>query len=324
MPFLTDRHNANNPAVDFEPSQFSEELTARLNDVIVGQHAAVDAVVRAAAIASARLGEADSPLVSMLFVGPTGVGKTELVRQLAASLRSDVEDFCRIDMNALSQEHYAASFNGAPPGYSGSREMTSLFNVDQVEGDLARPGIVLFDEIEKAHPVVIRALLHVLDTGVLRMATGAGRISFRNCIVVMTSNLGFNSSMESRDDESDPLQAIRDFFDPEFFNRIDEIVEFGPLTVDTIGTVATNELTRLARRLRARHVQLTWDPAAIGVLMNIGFDPRYGARELRRVLRREVVHPVAEEVLRAIPGRERPLHLHLTARDDASLAVRTE
>src|SRR5689334_21082011 len=121
MPFLSDRHHAHNPAVEFEPSQFSEKLTARLNDVIIAQRSAVDAVVRAAAIASARISEADSPLVSMLFVGPTGVGKTELVRQLAANLRSGVEDFCRIDMSALAQEHYAASFNRGPPGYSGSR-----------------------------------------------------------------------------------------------------------------------------------------------------------------------------------------------------------
>ncbi|MDT0461279.1 AAA family ATPase, partial [Streptomyces sp. DSM 41527] len=130
------------------------------------------------------------PLSSVLLAGPTGVGKTELVRQVAAALRTGPDDMCRIDMSALAQEHYAASLSGAPPGYAGSKESFTLFDKAKIEGGPYLPGIVLFDEVEKADATVLRALLHVLDTGELRLANGQQKISFRNSYIFLTSNLG--------------------------------------------------------------------------------------------------------------------------------------
>src|SRR4051812_13392756 len=161
----------NNVDVNSAPTVFDhDEFVARLAGRILGQPDAVRAAARAVSIARAGVADPGRPLASVLLVGPTGVGKTELVRQIAAEIRSGPDDLCRIDMAALAQEHYAASFSGAPPGYAGSKESFTVFDKNKIEGDPYTPGIVLFDEVEKADPTVIRSLLHVLDTGDLRLA----------------------------------------------------------------------------------------------------------------------------------------------------------
>lgn len=201
MPYLTDAYHDQNRRDGVEPPTqeparrgFSAEaLSERLRGRILGQEAAIDTVVRAVVLARAGAHEPDRALANLLLVGPTGVGKTELVRRVAAELRSGPDDLCRVDMNSLAQEHYAPSFSGAPPGYAGSKEGFSVFDRSTVDGDPYRPGIVLFDEVEKAHPTVLRALLQVLDSGVLRLANGQERISFRNCLVFLMRTWGRRS-----------------------------------------------------------------------------------------------------------------------------------
>ncbi|BBY46642.1 hypothetical protein MARA_00720 (plasmid) [Mycolicibacterium arabiense] len=175
-----------------------DTFVARLGQRILGQPDAVSAVARALSIAHAGVHDPGRPLASVLLVGPTGTGNTELVRQVAAEIPSGADDLCRIDMAVLAQEHYAASFSGAPPEYPGSKESFTLLDKDKIEGDPYTPGIVLFDEVEKADPTVIRALLHVLDSGELRLANGRERISFRNSYVFMTSNLGSRDVAEAQ------------------------------------------------------------------------------------------------------------------------------
>jgi ATP-dependent Clp protease ATP-binding subunit ClpA len=326
------------PPGSFDASAVAERLAGR----VIGQDRAVAAVVRALVLARAGAHDPDRPLANLLLVGPTGVGKTELVRRVAAELRSGPDDLCRVDMNALAQEHYAASFSGAPPGYAGSKEAFTLFDPTTVEGDPYTPGIVLFDEVEKAHPTVLRALLHVLDNGTLRLASGQRTISFRNTYVFLTSNLGSAELARRRgarwrrvlDRAGRPLAldvaagrlagrgndsvvdgALRGFFDPEFLNRIDETVVFGELDRPACARIAAVETELLARRLRRRGVELSVDRSVIGLLAEAGFDPVYGARGLRRQLRTLLATPVAEELLRVRPTGTDAVRMTATMRD---------
>lgn len=301
-----------------------------LTERIFGQSGAIDAIHRTMQIVQAGLSDSSRPLASHLFVGPTGTGKTEIVRQLAAVLRTGPDDFCRVDMSAMAQEHYAASFAGAPPGYTGSREGLSIFKRDQVEGDLSRPGIVLFDEVEKAHPTVIRALLHVLDQGVLHLANGQERLNFRNCVVFLTSNLG---SREIRDLQQSkgrlwlrghgaawtdrlPVRtrdwaqrrldgrlievtqaALERHFDPEFLNRVDEVTTFSEFTPRVARLVASRELTLLQRRAAQKQVNLHYSDDVVEHITRMGFDPAYGGRSVRREVRHTVWPVVARHVI---------------------------
>ena len=335
MPFLNDMFHEQNRAAEsnsagphstgaFRPAgSFDRDaLAQRLRARVIGQDSAIDAVVRALVLANAGAHDPSRPLANLLFVGPTGVGKTELVRRLAAELRSGPDDLCRIDMNSLAQEHYAASFSGAPPGYAGSKEAFTLFDRTTVEGDPYTPGIVLFDEVEKAHPTVLRALLQVLDSGTLRLANGQQTISFRNSYVFLTSNLGSAELARRRGagwrrvlDRVRPLdvvtgrltargsttavgKALRGFFDPEFLNRIDETVQFNELDRASCMRIAALEVELLIARLRRRSVTLEVSEQVVALLAERGFDPVYGARGLRRVVRTELAVPVAEDVAR--------------------------
>lgn len=301
-------------------SRSPDRLRNTLSAAVIGQSAAIDATVRALTISAAGLSDPHRPIASLLMVGPTGVGKTELARQLAAEVRGDRDNLCRIDMNALAQEHYSASLSGAPPGYSGSREAYTLFQRERIEGNLSVPGIVLFDEIEKAHVTVLRSLLQILDTGILRLAGGGAEISFRNCIVLMTSNLGsrevstsfrnrirraavpFGSSRTARVldryDRATVETAVRRFFDPELYNRFDEVITFDPLDHDTSRQVVDLELVRLADRLRAAEVTWQYSDDVAHLLLRRGFDPVYGARNLKRVIRTDLESVVAEQIVR--------------------------
>lgn len=347
MPFLTDMYHENNKersaagsplATPAEPkgalanghSNFQpEEFAARLRERIVGQDDAIKAVTRAVTLVRAGMCETDRPLANILLAGPTGVGKTELVRSVAAQLRSGPDDLCRIDMSALAQEHYAASFSGAPPGYAGSKESFSLFEKGVIEGDPYTPGIVLFDEIEKADRTVLRALLHILDNGELRLANGQRTISFRNSYVFMTSNLGSRSllrlqhSLRARMRPSwlasarSPGRIVRRelerFFDPEFFNRLDETVMLNAFTDETATAVTRLELDLLRRRLTRRSVTLTVTDEAIAQLTVTTFDRAYGARGLRRAIRQHVSEPLARELIRVRPSGNAPVNAQVTA-----------
>lgn len=298
----------------FDPDAFADRLRQR----ILGQPEAVSAVARALSIAHAGIADPGRPLASVLLVGPTGIGKTELVRQVAAEIRTGPDDLCRIDMAALAQEHYAASFSGAPPGYAGSKESFTLFDKNKIEGDPYTPGIVLFDEVEKADPTVIRALLHVLDSGQLRLANGRERICFRNSYVFMTSNLGSKAvataqrtnrwSSRWRRHPATPMHglvtaAVEEFFDPEFFNRIDETVIMEPFSTSTARQVTRREMELFTARLARESVELRVDETVVQFLQDCGFDPIYGARGLRRTIRSHLIAPAAECVLR---GRTTP------------------
>ncbi|KRD05859.1 AAA family ATPase [Mycobacterium sp. Root265] len=335
MPFLTDMYHEQNAvqesadedAMTPGPAVFDQqEFLDRLGSRIIGQPDALKAVTRAVAIGRAGVTDPGRPLASVLLVGPTGVGKTELVRQVAAELRAGPDDLCRIDMAALAQEHYAASFSGAPPGYAGSKESFTLFDKNKIEGDPFMPGIVLLDEIEKADPTVIRALLHILDSGWLRLANGRETISFRNSYVFITSNLGSrDAAQQLRHDgrrwyrkvrrthsgrsRQAVINAVEDFFDPEFFNRIDETVVMNAFQPATARQVTALEVEIVIRRLARESVELRVDDAVLELLQDGGFDPVYGARGLRRTIRRQLIAPVAECVLHTRPVGRAPIVL---------------
>ncbi|MEW1808373.1 AAA family ATPase [Pseudarthrobacter sp. NPDC080039] len=337
------------------PGVVGGDLGAALRASVQGQDEAVAAVVRAVRIADARLVPAGRPLAKLLFLGPTGVGKTQLVRALAAAIRTGEEDYCRVDMSSLAQEHYTSSITGAPPGYSGSKEGFSIFDRGKIESAPGMPGIVLFDEIEKAHSTVVRSLLHILDNGFLRLASGSETISFRNCIIVMTSNLAAEEIAGFRDrrarltraldligpgrpasprkrtpftglrglvDEQSSWaeakildRALRRSFDPEFLNRIDEIVRFEGIGLPVAEGIVRAELELLAATLRRRYIHLSFTDTVIAHLVDEGFSPRYGARALQRVLRRRLLPPLAEALAAAHPRRDQPLRVHAQLQD---------
>ncbi|MGV9796108.1 AAA family ATPase [Gordonia sp. NPDC003422] len=323
-----------------------DDLRRGLSGAIVGQDEAVDAVVRALMIAGAGLADRRRPIASLLFVGPTGVGKTEMARRIAHLVRGDADNLCRIDMNSLAQEHYAASLSGAPPGYAGSKESFTLFERDKIEGTVSRPGVVLFDEIEKAHPTVLRALLQILDAGTLRIASGTSTIDFRNSIVLLTSNLGTREIHDlrrtrrwapigaasrvvdrirhgRRDETAIAVDAVRDFLDPELFNRFDEIIAFRSIDTGTARRVVDLEVERLTDELATRGVLCTVTDDARTCLATTGFDERYGARHLHRTLRREIHAPIAERLLRR-PAGPIPLLITVDVSEDVIVISDTE
>ena len=275
-------------------------MEARLRERVVGQEDAIVAVSNAIRRARAGLQDPNRPLGSFIFLGPTGVGKTELARALAEFLFDAEDAMVRIDMSEYQEKHTVARLIGAPPGYVGYEEAGQL-----TEAIRRRPyAVVLLDEIEKAHPEVLNVMLQLLDDG--RLTDSKGRtVDFKNAVIIMTSNLGSRQiaehglasggSEESMRREVD--QALRAHFRPEFINRIDEIIIFGALGRAELLAIVDIQLGQLARRLADRNVTLELTDAAKKLIAEEGFDPLFGARPLRRTIQRRLLDPLALEIL---------------------------
>ena len=281
---------------------------------VVGQDEAVTAVSNAIRRARAGLQDPNRPMGSFLFLGPTGVGKTELTRALAEFLFNDESAMVRIDMSEYMEKHSVARLIGAPPGYVGYEEGGSL-----TEAVRRRPyQVILFDEVEKAHPDVFNVLLQVLDDG--RLTDGQGRtVDFRNTLIVLTSNLGSEAlaRLPERADVSVAreavMEAVRTAFRPEFLNRLDEILLFRRLSRDDMKGIVGIQIQRLKRLLAERKITIELDAAAMAWLANAGYDPVYGARPLKRVIQRELQNPLAQSILEGrIPDGSL---VHVTAGD---------
>jgi ATP-dependent Clp protease ATP-binding subunit ClpB len=277
------------------------QMESRLHQRVVGQDTAVVAVANAIRRARAGLQDPNRPLGSFIFLGPTGVGKTELARALAEFLFDDEQAMTRIDMSEYQEKHTVSRLIGAPPGYVGYEEAGQL-----TEAVRRRPyAVVLFDEIEKAHPEVLNVMLQLLDDG--RLTDGKGRtVDFRNTVVIMTSNVGSHLIAERAQQGETDLDAgtqrqltdaLRQHFKPEFLNRVDEIVFFHALSRDDIRKVIDIQIGSLLKRLADRKITLTLTDAARDLLIEEGYDPVYGARPLKRVIQRRVLDPLAIGVL---------------------------
>lgn len=351
MPFLSDRvqgtrretmssaalRDENAPMTDpprpgrARPSRLESRFTFDLNHVqaelraaIIGQDDSLDELMRILKIVRADIGDPRRPLATVLLCGPTGVGKTETVRTLARALYGDADAFCRVDMNTLSQEHYAAALTGAPPGYVGSKEGTTILDQELIEGSRGLPGLVLFDEVEKASDEVALALMNVFDNGLLTVASGERTYSFRNALVFLSSNLGARQLMRldtgagalwrrlgaprkgrrarARDIV---MSALLDRFPPEFVNRIDHIETYDWIPADRMPALVDMEIARLNRRLRKHELQVEISAELRDFLSRAGHDRRFGARALRRALRQHLEFPLAGFLLEE--GDEAPL-----------------
>jgi ATP-dependent Clp protease ATP-binding subunit ClpB len=274
--------------------QMEKELAKR----VVGQREAVHAVATAVRRARAGLQDPNRPMGSFMFLGPTGVGKTELTKALAGFLFDDESAMARLDMSEYMEKHSVARLIGAPPGYVGYEEGGAL-----TEAVRRRPyQVVLFDEIEKAHPDVFNVLLQVLDDG--RLTDGQGRtVDFRNTLIIMTSNLGSEYLVAQKEgDDSDAVRAevmsvVRSHFRPEFLNRVDEIILFHRLKRSEMGAIVDIQIGRLQKLLDERKLVLQLEPEARDWLAEKGYDPAYGARPLKRVIQKYLQDPMAEAIL---------------------------
>jgi ATP-dependent Clp protease ATP-binding subunit ClpB len=264
---------------------------------VIGQHEAVEAVANAIRRSRTGLSDPNRPIAQFLFVGPTGVGKTELARTLAEFLFDDERAMVRLDMSEYQERHTVSRLFGAPPGYVGHDEGGQL-----TEAVRRRPySVVLLDEVEKAHQDVFNVLLQVMDEG--RLTDSKGRtVDFRNAILIMTSNLGSEFLLEETVNEDKVLDVVNQFFRPEFLNRLDEILIFRRLTLEEVRQIVDIQIDRVATRLSDRGIQLDVSPEARDLIGRMGYDPSFGARPLKRVIRRELEDRVAKLLLEGRVG----------------------
>jgi ATP-dependent Clp protease ATP-binding subunit ClpB len=273
-------------------------MEERLHQRVVGQDEAINAVSKAVRRSRSGMQDPNRPIGSFIFLGPTGVGKTELARALAEFLFDDQNAMVRIDMSEYQERHTISRLFGAPPGYVGYEEGGQL-----TEAVRRRPySVVLFDEIEKAHSEIFNALLQVLDDG--RMTDGQGRtVDFRNTLIIMTSNLGSQLWMNDKTGQArqvsrdEVVELLKKFFRPEFLNRVDEIVVFKSLTRENLGEIVGIQLQHVSTLLADRGLKLEISPAAREWLADVGYDPEFGARPLKRAIQREVQDPLALKIL---------------------------
>jgi ATP-dependent Clp protease ATP-binding subunit ClpB len=270
----------------------------RISERVIGQNEAISAISNAVRRARSGLQDPNRPIGSFIFMGPTGVGKTELAKALSEFIFDSEQAMVRIDMSEYMEKHSVARLIGAPPGYVGYEEGGHL-----TEAVRRRPySVVLFDEIEKAHPEVFNVLLQILDDG--RMTDGHGRtVDFKNTIIIMTSNVGSNwiqelGAYDRKEMENRVTEALRASFKPEFLNRIDEIIIFHNLTPDQLGKIVRIQIERLLKRLEQRNVKLELSDRAVRLLAEKGYDPVYGARPLKRAIQKYIENPLAVEILK--------------------------
>ena len=294
------------------------KLEEHLAERVIGQDEAVRAVANAVRRSRAGLQDPNRPIGSFIFLGPTGVGKTETARALAEFLFDSEQAMVRIDMSEYMERHAVARLIGAPPGYVGFEEGGQL-----TEAIRRRPySVVLFDEIEKAHADVFNILLQILDDG--RLTDSQGRtVDFRNTVIIMTSNIGSQSILDRGGlawaaIETQVLAALRQHFRPEFLNRVDDIIVFRPLTMEDIDHIVDLQLRRLERLLSDRKITMEVTPEAKRLLAEEGFDPTYGARPLKRAIQRLIQNPLALAVLEGRFGEGD--HIVVTRGRDGELA----
>jgi ATP-dependent Clp protease ATP-binding subunit ClpB len=303
----------------------------RLQQRVIGQREAIAAVANAVRRSRSGLQDPNRPIGSFIFLGPTGVGKTELSRALAEFLFDDEHAMVRIDMSEYMEKHSVSRLIGAPPGYVGYDEGGYL--TEQIR---RRPyAVVLFDEIEKAHPDVFNVLLQLLDDG--RLTDGQGRtVDFKNTIVIMTSNIGgpvIHETLSAHPDiggdhplyeqmEAKVHDLLRAHFRPEFLNRVDDIIIFHSLHRDQLRRIVDLQVERVRKHLADRHVGLKLTDAALDHIAQVGYDPAFGARPLKRVIMREVVDRLASEILAgSVPAGRTAVFDHREAQDGLTLTV---
>ncbi|PSU28333.1 ATP-dependent chaperone ClpB [Photobacterium lutimaris] len=274
------------------------QMEDALHKRVIGQDEAVDAVANAIRRSRAGLSDPNRPIGSFLFLGPTGVGKTELCKSLAHFMFDSEDAMVRIDMSEFMEKHSVARLVGAPPGYVGYEEGGYL-----TEAVRRRPySVILLDEVEKAHPDVFNILLQVLDDG--RLTDGQGRtVDFRNCVVIMTSNLGSDRIQEHFGEldyegiKHTVMEVVGQYFRPEFINRVDETVVFHPLGAEHIKNIASIQVARLVKRLQERDYLLKLEDSALDLIAEAGFDPVFGARPLKRAIQQYIENPLAQDIL---------------------------
>jgi len=294
--------------------QGEQEKLTLMEDVIkkrvIGQQKAIDAVSNAVRRARSGLQPEDRPIGTFIFMGPTGVGKTELAKALAQFIFDSDQAMIRVDMSEYMEKHSVARLIGAPPGYVGYDEGGFL-----TEAVRRRPySVILFDEIEKAHQDVFNVLLQVLDDG--RMTDGHGRtVNFRNTIIIMTSNVGSRflqeagtSGIEDDNVQKEIAHALKEVFRPEFLNRIDEIITFHALTIENIKQIAAIQIEKLNQRLKSRNLRIHLDDKAMEHLAQKGYDPTFGARPLKRVIQQEIENPLSMAILKGDFGEGSTIH----------------
>jgi ATP-dependent Clp protease ATP-binding subunit ClpA len=326
-----------------------KQVMSHVRSKIFGQDETLKRLEEMLTIIWADITESDRPLYVALFLGPTGVGKTEMVRALSEAIHGSPESFCRIDMNTLTQEHYATALTGAPPGYVGSKEGTSLFQTEKIEGSYSKPGIILFDELEKANDQVIYSLLNVMDNGLMVMTSGEKVINFRNAMIFMTSNIGakeiinyadagFKNALRKflwflrpshwRKNEQDflrdvTLKQLEKRFSPEFINRFDDIFVFQWLHQEVVGHILDMNIQTLNHRIQKYDCQLQLDESARTFLIKEGLNKRYGARFLKRIIRKYIEAPLASQISQRVQG-DAPILYIVGMRDGMPSLIATE